>query len=154
MPVYPRHPIAACVLLAALAGCSLDVTQPAQFGAFVVGHVESEAGDRVPGTQIRVGYRTMADCSASLIELAHSASTDSTGSYVIGLVGAGPPQTVCLKLVAIPPAGLSLEPDSILLSDVELPEWSGADSLRIDLVLPPSAPPALAGSPTGKPRRR
>lgn len=154
MSADPRCPIAACVLLAALASCGLDVTQPAQFGAFVVGRVESEAGDRVPGTLIRIGYRFLADCSASPIELAYSASTDSTGSYVIGLVGSGEPQTVCLKLVATPPAGLSLAPDSILLSDVELPEWSGADSLRIDLVLPPSAPPALAGSPTGKPRRR
>lgn len=142
MPVYPRHPFAAIVLLAALVGCSLDVTEPAQFGVFVVGHVESEAGNRVPGTQIRVGYRTMATCGDSLIALAHYASTDSTGSYVIGLVGAGPPQTVCLRLVATPPAGLSLAPDSILLAGVVLPEWSGADSLRIDLVLPPEPAPA------------
>ena len=142
MSADPRHPIAACALLAALAGCNLDVTPPAQFGAFVVGRVETEAGDRVPGTLIRVGYRSMADCGASLIELAYSASTDSTGSYVIGLIGIGEPQSVCLKLVAIPPAGLSLAPDSILRSDVDLPEWSGADSLRIDLVLPPEPVPA------------
>lgn len=124
-------------LVLVLAACSLDTKGNPYSGIFVYGIVANEAGAPVGAVQIRVGYRPMAACTtAAFSASAIAPSTDSTGRYGVGLVDSGKSHAVCVKLVATPPSTQALATDSVLVPNVTLTE-SLADSVRVDLVLPP-----------------
>ena len=91
----------------------------------------------MPGVQIQLGFRNMAACGTPFIGVPNAPATDSAGSYGLVIGENGGPQTVCVKVVATPPANLPLAPDSILVQNVQFTERLGADSVRMDLVLPP-----------------
>ncbi len=124
-------------LVLVLAGCSLDAKGNTYSGIFVHGLVTNEAGAPVSAVQIRIGYRPMDACTnAGFSASAIAPSTDSTGIYGVGLVDSGKSHAVCVKLVATPPSTQALATDSVLVPNVTLTE-SLADSLRVDIVLPP-----------------
>jgi hypothetical protein len=133
-----RTPISLVGLCCVLVACSLDVTPTPYSGIWVHGVVFNEAGAGVGGVQIRIGYRPMAECStAGFSAPAIAPSTDSTGAYGVGVVDTGAPHDVCVKIVATPPVNHSLAAESVLVAGVTLTEGPLADSVRIDLVLPP-----------------
>mgnify|MGYP001252627029 CR=1 FL=1 len=133
--------IATLGLLATLPGCGLGPGER-YAGVFVYGLVTSEAGTGVAGAQLRISYTPNEECGAPFIQLVDAPSTDSTGHYGLTVWESGDPQTVCVRVVATPPADLGLAPDSLLLAGVPLTERMNADSVRIDLVLPPILPPS------------
>jgi hypothetical protein len=128
--------IAGSVLL--LAACSLDLKPTPYVGVWVHGKVFDEAGAGIAAVQIRIGYRPMDACStAGFSASAIAPSTDSTGAYGVGMVDTGSPHAVCVKIVATPPSTLALAAESALVANVALTEGLLADSVRIDVVLPP-----------------
>lgn len=133
--------IATVGFLATLPGCGLGPGER-YAGIFVHGVVTSEAGTGVAGVQLRISYTSNEQCGPTFIQLVDAPSTDSTGRYGLTLWESGEPQIVCVKVVATPPADLGLAPDSLLVADVPLTERMNADSVRIDLVLPPILPPS------------
>jgi len=133
--------IATMSLLATLTGCGLGPGEH-YAGIFVHGLVTSEAGTGVAGVQLRVSYTPNDQCGATFIQLVDAPGTDSTGRYGLTLWETGESHVVCVKVVATPPANLGLAPDSLLIADVLLTERMNADSVRIDLVLPPILPPS------------
>jgi hypothetical protein len=79
----------------------------------------------------------MGACSTSGFSApAITPATDTSGAYGVGIVDSGAAHDVCVKLVAMAPASGALADDSALVSNVTLTE-SLADSVRIDLILPP-----------------
>jgi hypothetical protein len=125
-------------ILLFVAACSLDVKPTPYSGVWVHGMVFNEAGAGVADVQIRAAYRPMSACStAGFSASAIAPSSDSTGAYGVGLVDTGTPHDVCVKVVATPPATQALAAESALVANVRLTEGPLADSVRIDLVLPP-----------------
>ena len=138
MSKKPVSAIVAVGLLAALATCSLDQgTQDTVSGILVHGRVDTEAGAAVPGVLIKISFRSMAACGAPFLDAPNPPTTDSAGGYVLVIGQTGGPQTVCVKVVATPPANLPLAPESALVGNVQFTERMDADSVRIDVVLPP-----------------
>jgi hypothetical protein len=130
--------VAAVASAVMFAGCNLDLKPTPYSGVWVRGTVFNEAGAGVSDVQIRVGYRPMEACStAGFSASAIAPSTDSTGAYGVGIVDTGTPHDVCVKIVATPPSTQALSAESVLVGGVALSENMLADSVRIDVVLPP-----------------
>ena len=132
-----RHAGALVLLFAALAGCSLGESQK-YYGVFVHGTISAEAGHAVPGVNVRIAYTAQAECAAPFIHMVSEPTTDSTGYYGLTVVETDQLLSVCVKVVATPPTDSALVADSVTIADVPFTEGLGSDSLRIDIVLPPT----------------
>jgi hypothetical protein len=121
-----------------LTACSLDVKPTPYVGVWVHGKVFDETGAGVADAQVRIGYRPMDACStAGFSASAIAPSTDTSGAYGVGVVDTGSPHAVCVKIVATPPSTQALAAESVLVANVALTEGPLADSVHIDVVLPP-----------------
>jgi hypothetical protein len=138
--------IVAAGLLGGLAGCDLGVrTEVSGSSAVIYGRVDTEAGVGVLGVQIRIGYSAADTCGTTVIQGVNGPTTDSTGSYGVPIIDGGAPRTVCVKVVATPPATLPLAPDSVR-RNVQLTDPLAPDSVPIDFVLPPKSAAQGRGS--------
>ncbi len=133
-------------LLAAASACDVKTTMGSLTGTLVYGRVVSPGGTGIPGAAVAVGWRPMAACTTSFaVSDTVPATTDANGRYGIRVIDPAATPTVCVKVIATPPASAAFLAESLVVNDVHLDTDLWADSTRIDLVLPPK--PASARPP-------
>jgi hypothetical protein len=124
------------VLVTTAVACSVqDPSASGVVGIVVHGRVATEADSSVAGARIALGWRPSSACTATFPVGDSGPVTDAGGRYGILLVDTTAAATVCVKVVATPPAGSSLATDSSV-SFATLSSALWADSVRVDIVLP------------------
>jgi hypothetical protein len=126
------------VLVTTAVACSVqDPSASGVVGILVHGRVSTEADSSVSGARITLGWRPTSACTATFPVSDSGPSTDAGGLYGVLLVDTTAAETVCIKVIATPPAGSSLVTESTVVGGVGLSSALWNDSVRIDVVLPP-----------------
>ncbi|NIM49046.1 MAG: hypothetical protein GTO22_07275 [Gemmatimonadales bacterium] len=126
--------LAAIAVALSAAACGDEFLDGSIAAITVHGQVRTAAGDPVSDATVRLNVM-FGD------EGFHTHTTDTTdaaGAYGEVIWNWGTRFVVDLQIVAEPPVGSGLQPDTTLRQDVVLNGDGSPDSLRVDLVLEPS----------------
>ena len=119
----------------ALASCGPEVIGDPAAGIIVYGNITNQSGASIANATVRFGFAPGSSCATVLA--GSDFLTDTAGHYSRALFQFGAPFTGCVKVVAFPPLGVPLVPDSTVRQAV--PFTSKGDSIQIDITLRPSA---------------